>query len=263
MCDNIINLTKMGNSLQSSREEEFDLEEETSNRTIKFWEDTDFDFKAFKISKTKSGTLPDNLVLDAFDQRLINLLLPVSSCKCDIKNKKTCSICKRASYCCEKCQKLNWKTHKKVCIPTNEFKILEVGAGSGWHTKNIISKFPFLNIISTDYIIPEVCYYKVDQYLSHQAVKEFEGQFHALLLISPPPNIYVDYYAIKEYELQKTKKRKIVIYIGELGASDGGRGMYKYMLENPIWKLIHRKVLNESVDPLGGPCIKELFVFTD
>ena len=253
----------MGNSLQSSREVEVDLEHETLNRTIKFWEEPDFNLMAFKISETKSGTLSDDLVLDAFDQNLIDLLFPVSSCKCDIKNKKSCSICKRASYCCERCQKLNWKIHKKVCIPTNEFKILEVGAGSGWHTKNIISKFSFLNIISTDYIIPDVCYHKIYRYLSHQAVKEFEGQFHALLLISPPPNIYVDYYAIKEYELQKTKKRKIVIYIGELGASDGGRGMYKYMLENSIWKLIHRKVLKESVDALGGPCIKELFVFTD
>ncbi len=85
----------------------------------------------------------------------------------------------------------------------------------------------------------------------------------SLLLIDLLPNIYMDYYTIKEYELQKSSKCKIVIYIGELWISDGERGMYKYMLENSIWKLIHRKVLHETLDAFGGPCIKELFIFTD
>ena len=94
-------------------------------------------------------------------------------------------------------------------------------------------------------------------------MKEFEGRFDALMFISPPPNIYVDYYAIKEYELQKSDNKKIIIYIGELGASDGGKGMYKYMLENSYWKLTHRKEIYVGKDFMGGEVVKEVFVFTN
>ena len=249
--------------LEQSRLEQIDLEKITKGRTIKFWLNQKFEQLDCNIIKENEGFLDKKTILNGFNQDVINILFPTTGCKCINSNKIRCSKCKRAFYCNSTCQKKYWTEHKKICCSQEEFTILEVGAGNGWHTKNIIEKYPFLNIISTDYLVPDVCYHKVKKYLSHEAVKFFKNKFNALLLISPPPgiDIYVDYYAIKEYELQQSTKKKIVIFIGELGASDGGRGMYHYMIHNSQWKLIYRKVVDEGTDPFGGPYYKEIFIF--
>jgi hypothetical protein len=212
--------------LEMSREFEVDIEEETKNRTLKFWEQKNYEILVQKDFEPNSGTLTDECILKAFEQDLIDVLFP--------DNQK----------------------------PEN-FEILDIGSGNGWHVKNIMEKYPFLNITATDYFIPETHYRPILKFLSHEAVKEFEGKFNALMFISPPPMLYVDYYAIKEYELQKSDQKKIIIYIGELGASDGGEGMYLYMLENSYWKLVHRKEIDVGTDFMGGKVVKEIFVFTN
>lgn len=212
--------------LEMSRGMVVDIEKETKNRTIKFWEHDNYRDLVHNNFEQKSGTLKDECISKAFQNDLIEVLFP--------GNKK----------------------------PEN-FEILDIGSGNGWHVKNIMKKHPFFNITATDYFIPETHYRPILKYLSHEAVKEFEGRFDVLMFISPPPNMYVDYYAIKEYELQKSDKKKIIIYIGELGASDGGAGMYKYMLENSYWKLAHRKEIDVWKDFIGGEVVKEVFVFTN
>ena len=212
--------------LEISRADKVDIEKETKNRTLKFWEQENYDTMVFKDFYPNSGTLNDTTILRAFESDLIDVLFPDN-------------------------------------VIHENFEILDIGSGNGWHIKNIMEKYPFLKIIATDYFIPETHYRPILKYLSHEAVKEYEGKFNALMLISPSPMLYVDYYAIKEYELQKSDQKKIIIYIGELGASDGGKGMYKYMLENSYWKLVHRKEIDVGKDLLGGKLIKEIFVFTN
>lgn len=98
---------------------------------------------------------------------------------------------------------------------------------------------------------------------------------NVLLLVCPPPHSYknsqtqnantneeptgfVDYFAIKKWtELGK----KYLIYIGEMGFSDGTSGMYHYMLNHPIWKLEYRKVIIEKEDIFGRLIKKEIFIF--
>ncbi len=139
--------------------------------------------------------------------------------------------------------------------------VLEVGSGNGLVT-SIIQKLTKLKIIATDLIKYDKLFYDVEAYLpSHEAVKKYESKFDILLLVCPLPNCYMDYYAIKEYELQKSTK-KCVIFVGELGGAEGGPGMYQYMLYKSAWKLAFRDVLERRPDTFGGLCEKEIFIFT-
>ena len=73
---------------------------------------------------------------------------------------------------------------------------------------------------------------------------------------------YGDYYACHDY-IEQTKKgnRRYIIIIGELGASDGSEGIYKYMIEHPSLKIAYRIMLISCFDIFGGPLEKELFIF--
>lgn len=145
-------------------------------------------------------------------------------------------------------------------------EILEVCAGSGLASKiityELCAQKIVYNIVKTDIgsfdtpndtIIPNLP--------SHVAVRKYGTDKNILLIISPPPNCYVDYYAIKEFELQDGLADKYVIFIGELGASDGGDGMYHYMMHTSCWKIVCRQMLYVSLDCYGGNCEKELFIF--
>jgi hypothetical protein len=97
------------------------------------------------------------------------------------------------------------------------------------------------------------------------AVKNYRTNYNTLLIVSPPPSNtndnsgYGDYFAIKEWT--QLLNAKYIIFIGELGASDGSGGMYKYMMEHNIWKLKVRELLLKTKDVFGGPCEKEIFIF--
>jgi hypothetical protein len=105
---------------------------------------------------------------------------------------------------------------------------------------------------------------------SVDAVEKFGANSNVLLMISPPPSIteeykcgYGDYYVCYDFILQtkKQKQEKFIIFIGELGESDGSTGMYKYMIENPDLKLLVREVLLLRKYIFGGNCEEELFIF--
>ena len=73
---------------------------------------------------------------------------------------------------------------------------------------------------------------------------------------------YGDYYACKDFIGQtESGMKKQIVFIGELGASDGSPGMYNYMLRHPRLKLSLRKVLYKRNYPVFGPVEKEVFVF--
>ena len=209
--------------VEYSRSTFVDLEQETKNRTIEFWKDEDF--KPFQFLNTM--TLGENAI-------------------------------KKASHLI--CQVI---IKEKIHVP---LQILEVGSGSGLASKILTDHLTEQKInhtiIKTD--IAQNEFLKTQSIetcvLSHDAVKKYGMTSNILLLISPPPKCYMDYYAIKEYELQPGDE-KYVIYIGELGASDGGEGMYLYMKKNSIWDLIYEELLYTGIDIFGGSIEKYLYIF--
>ena len=210
--------------LIESRQEEIDIEFNTKNRTDKFYETEEYTQNFLNSQHAQRGTLtfPCN-----FTELFSELLKEIKK------------------------EKLN---------------VLEVGSGNGHNSliiKNIFENNKRLEkFVATDLLDHESKELDIlTGFPSEEAVKKFGKDTDVLLLVCPPPNCYVDYYAIKEFEETKTNKTKYVIFIGELGASDGGKGMYKYMTEKSKWKTNYRKILKEGLDCFGGEYIKELFLF--
>lgn len=87
-----------------------------------------------------------------------------------------------------------------------------------------------------------------------EAVEKYGEWADVLMIISPPPYSqhtnengtlifnggYGDYFACKKF-INKAKKEKFIIILGELGAGDGTEGIYNYLLEHPKLKLITRE----------------------
>ena len=208
--------------VEHSRSAFFDLEQRTKNRTVEFWKSPEF--KPFQYLDTM--TLGENAI-------------------------------KKASHL------LGQAIKEKIPVP---LRILEVGSGSGLASKimtdHLTEQKIYHTIIKTDMADEESLKTQGIEtgILSHNAVKKYGMASNMLLLISPPPKCYMDYYAIKEFELQEGDE-KYVVYIGELGASDGGEGMYLYMKKDSIWDLIYEELLYTGVDIFGGPIEKCLYVF--
>lgn len=93
------------------------------------------------------------------------------------------------------------------------------------------------------------------------AVEQFGKDHNTLLLVSPPPgnDSYADYYAIELWT--KLPNAVFLIFIGELGASDGSEGLYKYLMEHEKWKCIVRETIHVQNDVFGGRLEKEVFTF--
>jgi hypothetical protein len=139
--------------------------------------------------------------------------------------------------------------------------ILEIGSGDGFKTK-IFQQSWTIPIIATDILELTPSYYNVEKMPSHEAVKKYDGKFDILLMVYPLPGVYMDYYAIKEFELSKnSSKPKHLIYVGELGAADGGPGMYNYLLNHADWKLQKRVVFDAFKDIFDMPSAREIFIF--
>lgn len=204
--------------LEYYRNKVVDFESETKNRTHEFWKGSYYKYKS-KETNEFEGT-----ICKTYMRRVKRYLL-------DFFGK-----------------------HPKLRVD-----ILEIGGGNGFNTKLVFDSLSELGsldvpkefkLISTDLFEYETKYYQVESdILSHEAVKKYSGQFNILLMISPMYNShgvysYMDYYAIKEFELIDMKEIKYIIFIGELGASDGTVGMYKYMLESSYWRLIYRNKVN-------------------
>ena len=97
--------------------------------------------------------------------------------------------------------------------------ILEVGSGNGFQIEIIAKMENMASLKATDFHDYEKKFYEVLVEASDDAVKNYVGDIDLLLLVCPPPNEnYMDYYAIKEYELKQQSSPKYLIFVGELGA---------------------------------------------
>jgi len=215
----------MGNCLEESRKRIIDFDEKTDKCNINFW---------VNCKKNPIWTQEENH----------GTLFPSSI---------VCACREIASYF----EKINNDFTKKL-------NILEVGSGNGYNTRIInvmLNQVIKTTIIATDLFSYEPSYFNIhSNILSHDAVKKYGNDCNVLMLISPPCHDFMDYYAIKTFE-EINDKEKFIIYIGELGASDGAEGMYNYMMNHDLWKLEHRSLVIKFPDVYGGNTIKEAFIF--
>jgi hypothetical protein len=172
----------------------------------------------------------------------------------------------------------DWLIDNNTIIP----KILEIGAGNGIATQliknHIISKINDILYIATDLRSNIENLEIIGDLTSVDAVQTFGDETNILLFISPPPysipvelndkgysgklHGYMDYFAIKEWtKLISSEYDRYIIYVGELGASDGSTGMYRYMMTHRMWRCMLRDIIVERTDMFGGPLIKEIFIF--
>lgn len=103
----------------------------------------------------------------------------------------------------------------------NEVAILEVGAGNGFNTKTLrqISGLKQERWISTDLVEHKPCYINDMVKMSAvEAIEEF-GDWNTLLMVSPTPDVSWSMDAIKK--AMETKEHFHIIFIGEMGFSDG------------------------------------------
>jgi hypothetical protein len=137
--------------------------------------------------------------------------------------------------------------------------VLEVGCGNCWASKIIFDVTNSSKFIATDlFDTPKRFTYDEIEYHTdipaEKAVQVFGNVTNVLLLVSPPPNNPMDFYAVREWD--KLEGKRYIIYCGELGASDGCDGMYIHMMEHPKYKLVLRELISSRLDSFGGPCEK-------
>ena len=128
-----------------------------------------------------------------------------------------------------------------------QLKILEIMCGNCVATKIIIEslKDRVESIISTDIveystrlILENVNFSKAN---AVEAVEQHGCDTNVLLICSSPPeNNYCDLYAIKDY-IDQANETKYIIFIGELGMSDGSQGIDKFMKEESSLEEIYKK----------------------
>jgi hypothetical protein len=163
----------------------------------------------------------------------------------------------------------------------NDLKIIDIFSGN-LCASVLIHKFLEEKVtrwICTDAVnykfIPEpTCKIKYEQLNVVDAVAKHGVESNILLMISPPPTNNNrsdlgcgDYYACFDYINQSLKNEQIkfitkyIIFIGELGASDGTEGIYDYLMNHKNLNLVCRELLSKENDMFGGSLEKELFIF--
>lgn len=156
-----------------------------------------------------------------------------------------------------------------------EPKILEPFAGNGIATKLFYDKLihEFSNIIIKSTDIQDLSKdfepsrsYMVEYNLSAvETIEKYGNQdYNILLMVSPPPSStipnYADYFTIKKWS--GIVDAKLIVFVGELGASDGSEGLYQFMLtDNPDWKLDLRELIYNGKDIFNDALEKEIFIF--
>lgn len=168
---------------------------------------------------------------------------------------------------------------KMLLLKKNDITVLEIMAGNCSGSRilfNTIKKG--LNVkrwISTDIIDftkkikeEEIEFYKLN---GLESIQNFSDGVDILLLMCPPPNKIImnghinpmalcDYYSIVEFCKLNIGKEKLLVLIGEIGASSATEGMYHFMLTCPQIKLLHREMLMTGKNQFGL-IEMEIFIF--
>lgn len=146
--------------------------------------------------------------------------------------------------------------------------IIEVGAGNGFNSNKIAQLENIHKYIASDYLDYEALgkktYYPTRTELAHDTILNYGLELDMLFIVYPAPEGYMDYYAIKAYEERPQRHRKFLIFIGEMGASDGTVGIFDYLIQQKRkatgWKLLSESTFQRGYDIFGGPCLKSVFL---
>lgn len=172
------------------------------------------------------------------------------------------------------------KTFFNNTYPELKLNVLDIMCGNCAASKMIFDEIADLTTqwISTDIInwnknnIPEL--FVFEQMNTVDSIVKFGLQSNVLLIVSPPPahlntqkinecSGFGDYFACYDFIAQtlECKQQKFIIFVGELGASDGTEGMYNYMNTHPNLLLIERSMVHIRPSVSGDNVEKELFVY--
>jgi hypothetical protein len=137
--------------------------------------------------------------------------------------------------------------------------MVDVGSGNGYNTNIVNSLKNVYKIYATDILEHTPTFYEIEHMESSKAVITYIKKCEILMMISPAKN-YMDIYAINELEklCEEHSEHRYLVFIGEMGASDGSDGIYKYLIDNEAnkWEEITRYMIDESLDIFGSPCEK-------
>lgn len=163
---------------------------------------------------------------------------------------------------------------------------LEVMAGNGFQTNKVYQVWKTTGCVAS-YIATDLYEHKpCDEFVakndlfpviphlpSEQAVHQYGSSADVLVMISPPPYANLcDYLAIREFELihsqLESKRTRYLAFFGELGAADGSKGLYNYLINSKpnistrcSWKLVQRDLIVLRQDAFGEKAKKEAFLF--
>ncbi|KAH9529653.1 Ankyrin repeat and MYND domain-containing protein 2 [Dermatophagoides farinae] len=126
----------LNNALQkakSSTENELDSKEirKVFHNIIKFWlkpnaKNFPENMERLLRQAIRSYTYQENALFQQLaNQSVSKKTIPVFTCS-EFDPNKRCSKCKRATYCDERCQRLHWPVHKRVCQEPVESQLLTV-----------------------------------------------------------------------------------------------------------------------------------------
>jgi hypothetical protein len=232
--------------IESSRQEIVDIETETENRTKKFYQAPEFLEQPCNKQETGRGTLDlttgayQSCIRDAFEELAKHRARPTD-------------VVEDGRFLAAE-----WVRPNAQVAP-RELRVLEVMAGNGWNSHIIRDISPTKDYRATDLLRHEPNYVSIEIMPSEEAVDKYGEDSDLLIMVSPPPNCYADYYAIRPFE---DISNKYLLFVGELGAADGGSGMYQYLLGSDTkWTLMYREEADKYKDVYGGDCIKEVFLF--
>jgi hypothetical protein len=173
----------------------------------------------------------------------------------------------------------NILSDKLTSLKKDDISVLEIMAGNCAGSRILLNtikkKLKIKKWICTDIIDftknikeKEIEFYKLN---GLESVNKFSSGVDILLMMCPPPNKLMmdncvnsmalcDYYSILDFINFDGNKGKLIIFIGELGSSDGTEGMYNFMLSNTKIKLLEREMLITGYNQFGI-IEKEIYIF--
>ena len=126
-----------------------------------------------------------------------------------------------------------------------KLKVLEVFSGNGVASmmiydaiKSLVTSFTSTDILDMKkfYTSPGI---EFGQFSAPEAVERYGAKANVLLMVSPiPGNHFQDLYAIIGFMQQHLGTVFFIVFVGELGASDGSEGIYDYMDKHPEVEII-------------------------
>jgi hypothetical protein len=152
-------------------------------------------------------------------------------------------------------------------IGVKELRILDTFSGNGCASKIIYDAIALfiVSYIATDILDMSTFFLALsisfEQLSAPDAVEVHGLQNNVLMMVCPTPGDHFhDLYAVHGFIIQHIGRPFWIVFIGELGASDGSTGMYKYMKDNSHLELKVRKPIStfhNGIDVVE----KELFIW--